>query len=560
MVPALLLLSALPPVLASLAAESASGFAGSNVSAIYPPAGATITTDESYFPDAEQVGYAGPTPTGAEAEAVATAPVAALNTDAYPLVVAQTPYSGTGVPFQVIRSWGNLSPWFSVGSGEFGLPSADPQIPSGCELEQVHLLHRHGARYPTEGSAPSTFAETVQAAATGSGFSAIGPLAFLNTWTYKLGAEILTPEGRQQPFDLGIAFRVKYGQLLNGFTDLPVFRTTSQNRMVESAIHFAAGFFGVPDYQTSYHQEIIIENSGSNNTLAPWSACPNANDDVAGDLGGYASGNWTQIYLNATVPRLQQYITGLNLTVNDVYAMQQLCAYETVALGYSQFCGLFTEEEWRGFDYAIDLSFWYGNGPGNPAAAAQGIGYVQELVARLTRTPLTIFNTSTNATLDGSNITFPLNQPIYVDATHDNAMSYIITALNFTTLAANGPLPVDHIPAYQTYHVHDIAPFTSNLVAQVMSCSGSASPTEETNSAATGPAPYIRFLLNDGVVPLTGISHCETPDPNGLCLLENFIQGMQERIQEVDFVYDCYANYTPPALTEDTIIDGRMFQ
>ncbi|TFY63429.1 hypothetical protein EVJ58_g3259 [Rhodofomes roseus] len=559
MVTAFLLLSVLPLAFAAPAAESASAFAGSTMSAVYPPPGATVTTDESYFPDAEQVGYPGPTPTGAEAEAIATAPVAALNTNAYPLVAPQTPYSGTGTPFQVIRFWGNLSPWFSVGSDAFGLPTADPQIPSGCELEQVHLLHRHGARYPTSGSAPASFAATVQSAASGSGFSATGPLEFLNTWTYKLGAEILTPFGRQQPFDLGVGFRVKYGQLLTEFKDLPVFRTTSENRMVESAIHFAAGFFGVPDYQTSYHQEIIIESSGFNNTLAPWNACPNSNDAVAGDLGGYASGNWTQVYLNATTSRLQQYITGLNLTTSDVYAMQQLCAYETVALGYSQFCGLFTDEEWRGFDYSIDLSFWYGDGPGNPAAAAQGIGYVQELVARLTKTPLTTFDTSTNGTLDGSNITFPLNQPIYVDASHDTVIASIITALNFTTLAANGPLPIDRIPAYQTYHVHDIAPFTSNLVAQVVSCPASVSPTAETGSAKKS-ASYIRFLLNDGVVPLTGISHCETPDSNGLCLLDNFIEGMLERIEEVNFVYDCYANYTPPALSADTIIDGRMLK
>ena len=46
-------------------------------------------------------------------------------------------------------------------------------------------------------------------------------------------------------------------------------------------------------------------------------------------------------------------MTGINLTTSNLYAMQQLCAYETVALGYSQFCGLFTEEEWRGFDYSI---------------------------------------------------------------------------------------------------------------------------------------------------------------------------------------------------------------
>ena len=110
----------------------------------------------------------------------------------------QTPYSGAGTPFQVIRAWGNLSPWFSVGSGAFGLRTADPQIPAGCELQQVHLLHRHGARYPTAGSAPSDFAAKVHSAANSTGFTATGPLDFLNSWTYKLGAAILTPFGREE--------------------------------------------------------------------------------------------------------------------------------------------------------------------------------------------------------------------------------------------------------------------------------------------------------------------------------------------------------------------------
>ena len=36
----------------------------------------------------------------------------------------------------------------------------------------------------------------------------------------------------------------------------------------------------------------------------------------------------------------------------------------------------------------LDLFFWYSSGFGSPVARAQGIGYVQELVARLTKTPI----------------------------------------------------------------------------------------------------------------------------------------------------------------------------
>ena len=39
-------------------------------------------------------------------------------------------------------------------------------------------------------------------------------------------------------FDLGVAFRVKYGHLLKGFTDtLPVFRTTSNGMNTDSYTH-----------------------------------------------------------------------------------------------------------------------------------------------------------------------------------------------------------------------------------------------------------------------------------------------------------------------------------
>lgn len=47
--------------------------------------------------------------------------------------------------------------------------------------------------------------------------------------------------------------------------------------MVASALNFAAGFFGIPMYQTDYHQLIVIESSGFNNTLAPYDTCLNSN-------------------------------------------------------------------------------------------------------------------------------------------------------------------------------------------------------------------------------------------------------------------------------------------
>jgi hypothetical protein len=46
---------------------------------------------------------------------------------------------------------------------------------------------------------------------------------------------------------------------------------------------------------------------------------------------------------------------------------------------------------------------------------AQGIGYVQELLARLKNQTITVSDTSVNATIDSDLSTFPLGQPFYLD-------------------------------------------------------------------------------------------------------------------------------------------------
>ncbi|KAL5514623.1 hypothetical protein ACEPAG_1939 [Sanghuangporus baumii] len=536
---------------AERAAFAASSFAGETTSAVLPVPNATNAAPvfDSFFPDASAVGFAGPTPTGDEAELIATATSFPKVTNAVPLVNPSTfDETNSSEPFDVLHSLGNLSPMFSVDT--FGLDNASMLIPQGCELTQVHLLHRHGARYPTSGSLPAAFATKIHnTIVNGTGFTATGNLTFLNTWTYKLGAEILTPFGRQQLFNLGVSFRVKYGELLKDFTGLPVFRTTSEERMVQSALNFAAGFFGIPDYQTNYRQVITIENDGFNNSLAV--NCANQGKPEIGGIGGTAASKWGDIYLQDALARLAPQIEGVNLTTNDLLSMQELCAYETVALGSSAFCDLFTEEEWKGFNYLIDLEFWYSNGPGNPTTAAVGIGYVQELVARLTQTPIAVHNTSTNATITDSNITFPLDQPIFVDASHDTDISAIVVAMNFTSLNANGPLPTDHIPDNQTYFSSRIAPFAAQLVGQVMTCPSSSSSS---SSQSQQNEKQIRWLLNDAVLPLTGIAGCPE-DANGLCPLDTFVSAMQTRLAEVDFAFDCNGNYTVP--DPDLITDGR---
>ena len=78
--------------------------------------------------------------------------------------------------------------------------------------------------------------------------------------------------------------------------------------------------------------------------------------------------------------------------------------------------------------------------------------------------------------------------------------------------------------------VSQIVPSASRLVGQILSC------------LASGNASHIQFVLNDAVLPMTGIKGCKD-NKNGLY---DLVSSIQERIGEVDFTFDCFANYTFP--------------
>jgi hypothetical protein len=482
----------------------ASGFAGSATADRYPPSGSRLnlrrrdydladvrpiaSVNLSLFPPESVVGFPGPTPTGVEPAAIQTAnsyPYNDGDANQFPLVNPQ-PYgsSAESPSFDISKYWGNLSPWYSVRSSDYGLPDANPLIPDGCDITQVHLLYRHGARYPTSDAAPQTFAKKV-ANATKTGFAVSGELSFLAEWTYKLGAELLTPFGRSQLFQLGVAHRQLYGHLLNNFTEagtLPVFRTQSQDRMVKSATNFMAGFFGVPEYLEEASLEILVETPGLNNSGAPYEICNNSNVASRGSIGSTVAARFANNAFNATLARLQSQVDGLILTPTDAISMLQLCSYETVALGYSAFCDLFSEEDFLNYEYFYDLSFYYNNGPGSPVAAAQGKGYLDEFIARFTgKYPGA--NSALNQTFDNTTTYFPLNQSIYADATHEVVVLDTLTAFNLTALFKGPPLSAAGNRRQNSFVASKLVPFATHFTAQVLSC------------PAMQPTKQIRFLV-----------------------------------------------------------------
>ncbi|CAE6530133.1 unnamed protein product [Rhizoctonia solani] len=484
----------------------------------------------SLFPT--DVGYPGPTPTGVEPGVVATAPAYPQHTGAPGLLLPQKIKGKTSGSFDLFKSWGNLSPWYTVPSSEFGLDGASPAAPDQCRVTGLHVLHRHGARYPTEWASyagPATVEKKLRASGN---FTAKGELEFLNDWKYSLGAEILTPFGRHQLYDLGVSMRMRYGFLLDNFTrsdTVPTFRTESQDRMLQSAMNFALGFFGNP-IEKQYQQLVMIRNPGINNTVSPDLTCPNAHINERANRGLWYVKKWANIYLKDALARFQKDTSGFEWTVEDVMATQYLCPYETVALGYSKFCELFTQEEWEGFHYALDLGFWYNDVFGSPISLAVGAGWVTEMVARLTHTPVTVHNTTTNATLHNP-IQFPLHDSLYVDVTHETVFMKILVAMNLTQFR-DDPLPWTHIPPNRKFQSSQAAPFATNMQIQLLSC-------------ASRSEPQLRVIVNDGVVALDNLEGCPK-DKDGMCPVDAFAAAQRAILSKADYEWTCYGDWNLP--------------
>jgi hypothetical protein len=88
-----------------------------------------------------------------------------------PLETAEVVASNSA-DINIFEYMGNLSPYFPNPVG-FGVE--EYSLPSTCNITQVHILSRHGSRYPTKGSSLSDFAAGIQNA---TDFKATGSLEY----------------------------------------------------------------------------------------------------------------------------------------------------------------------------------------------------------------------------------------------------------------------------------------------------------------------------------------------------------------------------------------------
>ncbi|EIW61545.1 phytase [Trametes versicolor FP-101664 SS1] len=386
----------------------------------------------------------------------------------------------------VQQSWSMYSPYF---------PAADYVAPpASCQINQVHIIQRHGARFPTSGAAKRIQAAVAKLKAASNYTDPL--LAFVTNYTYSLGQDSLVELGATQSSEAGQEAFARYSSLVSA-DELPFVRASGSDRVVATANNWTAGFALASSDSIKPVLSVIISEAG-NDTLDD-NMCP-----AAGDSDTQVN-EWLAQFAPPMTARLNAGAPGANLTDTDTYNLLTLCPFETVATEQrSEFCDIYEElQAEAAFAYNADLDKFYGTGYGQPLGPVQGVGYINELIARLTAQNVSD-HTQTNSTLDSSPDTFPLNRTLYADFSHDNQMVAIFSAMGLFNQSA--PLdPTSPDPA-RTFLVNKIVPFSARMVVERLDCGGAQS---------------VRLLVNDAVQPL---EFCGA-DASGVCTLDAFVES-----------------------------------
>lgn len=397
-------------------------------------------------------------------------------------------------PEALQRTWAAYSPYYPTAHYE--------SPPDDCVITQVNLLQRHGARYPTGGQ--TTRIQAPLQKLRGVRTYANASFDFLRYFEWDLGVSDMISLGIQQTFESGIEHYTRYRHLFSS-GHLPFVRASGSRRVIKSAAIWADGI----SYASNdmYHPEtsvILPEVDGANNTLDD-SMCPNAHS-----LNKVPK-TWRDAFAPTIAARFNEAAPGADLNAKDIVNLMPLCAFETLFhRATSPFCNLFTFEESEAHEYYDDLSRYYKTGPGNPLGPIQGVGYVNELLARLTSKPVQD-HTQTNSTLDSSPDTFPLNRTFYADFSHDNQMVAIYSALGlFQRVDGRAPSAEEMNPG-RRWRISRMTPFSARMVVEKLTCDGRSDEQRE----------YVRILVNDAVQPLT---FCGA-GADGVCALDDFVES-----------------------------------
>lgn len=396
---------------------------------------------------------------------------------------------------------GNLSPYFTP-----PIPSGlSLGVPSGCHVSQVSLIHRHGSRGPISSEFPTihnlsyflgNHSSLLSSPARG---SVPARFAFLQDASRRdlsnLVQDNLTAVGRRELFDHGVQMRLDYPE-----HNTTLFLAGEQDRVVESAQWFAAGYLG-RGYNQTGKLEVISESKGVKSYITPMETCNHWTYSSGGDLVT----EWGKVYLARIAKRLNAELAkvwpGFELSAELVHGMLYACAYEVATKGVqrgSDWCRVFASEQIDEFEYELDLLMRGAFGYGLPHQQGQVMGslFISNLTQRLTQP---------------DRFTEPNGQPrtMFLDFGHDTTIDLILTSLGLAYDSSYPPTgPVN---AKRKWRTSNQVPFAAQMEWRKITCTGGHAKRE-----------MVQLHLNK--VPFSLESLCNV-DEFGGCKLDDFLSA-----------------------------------
>ncbi|GAM82530.1 hypothetical protein ANO11243_005120 [Dothideomycetidae sp. 11243] len=357
-----------------------------------------------------------------------------------------------------------------------------------------------------------------------------GDLAFVNTWNFFMpdpGARLdnLVPvgpyAGTLEAFHTGIKLRTRYESLVEeavalGQTNL---WASGSKRVEETAKYFAAGLYGL-NWTNIATLHVIPETMDLGaDTLTPGDTCTAYRDnidDFGHDYGYHKLNEWKATYLPPIASRLATLAPEISFTIHEIYTMQEMCGFETLARGNSPWCDLFTRSEWEHFEYARDLLHFYRAGAGNRYGPTMGWLYLNATTELLMSDPEDVGR-------------------LFFSFAHDGDIVPFLAAL--ALLPQLKPLPADRELKDRVWRTSEVVPMGGRVILERIACPAPRSCWSNEpfypNHVYCDPERddyYVRINVNDGIVPL---EDCDD-GPGRSCPLHRFGEHVERRGRHVD--------------------------
>ncbi|KAG6872778.1 hypothetical protein C0995_006698 [Termitomyces sp. Mi166 len=191
------------------------------------------------------------------------------------------------------------------------------------------------------------------------------------------------------------------------------------------------------------------------------------------------------------------------------------------------------DSEWLDYEYAEDLNYYYGSGPGNPIAAATGYPWVKAVTD--------LFNAGPGKTVSNGTLTPPA---LIMGFTHDNDLPPVVAALGLWNTSSDKnvyPLSLSKPNAKREFRSSYLVTFHGHVALERLACTRNG-PSNTVKHIAnqlplTGPTnSYVRVSINNAPVAIPGC----TSGPGSSCPLDKFTAYVRQReTVSGDFVTIC---------------------